>query len=496
MLVFVSDLHLNDGSAPNSSQGAMELLAERIGELAMRASWRADGRYRPVERIDLVLLGDTLEFTRSRRWLHGEARPWSGPSHPGVAETASAILDGILQNNAAQLAVLRSLSADGILRLPPANIHGQPVYQAERLPIPVLIHYVVGESDWLLHVPGPAFDLLRQKVVHHLGVAGAYNQPFPHDPADSDVLLDTLRRHRVLARHGDIFDPLAFHEVRDASSVGETLAIEVGLRFLVEVEQQLGDDLPAATWAGVRDLDHVRPISCIPAYLDSLLSATCPRMPVRKALKDLWDRGVDRWLEQGFARPSYGLVGADITDALAQRLRFPRLADTMAAKNHPIIDAADENHHWAGHALGEADLRNRRASHVVYGHTHVAAAMPLEVSHAEGFVLQQTYFNTGAWQRIYRPTMPVAGRQDFSAVDALTLLSFFTGDERGGRPYETWTGTLGVATSEVAAPRETPIMVAPSPMPGVMISPAHAAMRPPHFAVGAPIAPRQSASRR
>lgn len=488
MLVFVSDLHLNDGSAPSSNQGAMELLAERLGELAMRASWRADGRYRPVDRIDLVLLGDTLDLTRSRRWLHGEARPWSGPNHPGVAETASSILDGILQNNASQLAVLRSLSADGIIRLPPASVHGQPIYQAERLPIPVLIHFVVGESDWLLHVPGPSFDLLRQKVVHHLGIACAYNQPFPHDPADSEVLLDALRRHRVLARHGDIYDPLAFHEVRDASSLGETLAIEVGLRFLVEVEQQYANDVPAATWSGLRDLDHVRPLGCLPAYLDSLLSATCPRMPVRKALKDLWDRCVDRWLEQDFARPGNGLVGADLTGAMALRLRVPRLADAMASKSNGMFDATDENHAYATHALAEADLRNRRASHVVYGHTHVAGTMPLEVSHAEGFVLQQTYFNTGAWQRVYRPTMQIAGRYDFSPVDALTLSSFFTGDERGGRPYETWTGTLGVATSQATIPRESPVSVAPAALAGVSFSPAHAAVRGPHFNVGAPIA--------
>jgi hypothetical protein len=33
---------------------------------------------------------------------------------------------------------------------------------------------------------------------------------------------------------------------------------------------------------------------------------------------------------------------------------------------------------------------------------------------------------------------------EFIASDTMTYLAFFQGDERGGRPYETWSGTLGV----------------------------------------------------
>ena len=58
MLVFLSDLHLNDGSrGTNIHPGAFQIFAERLRYLAARASWRADGFYRPIDRIDLVLLG-------------------------------------------------------------------------------------------------------------------------------------------------------------------------------------------------------------------------------------------------------------------------------------------------------------------------------------------------------------------------------------------------------------------------------------------------------
>ena len=61
MLIILSDLHLNDGTTGETlSPEAFALFADRLKELAITASWRSDGAYRPIERIDLVLLGDVL----------------------------------------------------------------------------------------------------------------------------------------------------------------------------------------------------------------------------------------------------------------------------------------------------------------------------------------------------------------------------------------------------------------------------------------------------
>ena len=38
-----------------------------------------------------------------------------------------------------------------------------------------------------------------------------------------------------------------------------------------------------------------------------------------------------------------------------------------------------------------------------------------------------------------------ATEHEFIAADTLTYLAFFKDDERRGRPYETWSGTLGLA---------------------------------------------------
>ena len=47
-------------------------------------------------------------------------------------------------------------------------------------------------------------------MVERLGLANRPEQPFPHDITESDELLQAMRRHKVTARHGDLYDPLSF----------------------------------------------------------------------------------------------------------------------------------------------------------------------------------------------------------------------------------------------------------------------------------------------
>ena len=70
MLLIVSDLHLTDGTCDATlAPESFYLFAERLRELANRAAWRSDGQFRPLERIDVVLLGDVLDIIRSSRWI-------------------------------------------------------------------------------------------------------------------------------------------------------------------------------------------------------------------------------------------------------------------------------------------------------------------------------------------------------------------------------------------------------------------------------------------
>jgi len=71
MLIIISDIHLMDGTCGKSIQvSAFSLFSDRLKELAMNASWRVDGSYRPIKQIDILLMGDILDPLHSILWLN------------------------------------------------------------------------------------------------------------------------------------------------------------------------------------------------------------------------------------------------------------------------------------------------------------------------------------------------------------------------------------------------------------------------------------------
>jgi len=491
MLVVVSDLHLTDGSTGGTiSPEAFSIFARRLKELAVAASWRADGSYRPIERIDVVLLGDVLDVIRSTRWLgRSNVRPWGNPHAPDFVDQVTRITAQILENNAEALAVLRGLTREGGLTVPPALRVARPDNRNKGEPVPVRIHYMVGNHDWFYHLPGPNYDALRRMVVEHMGLANRPDRPFPHDMTESDELLLTMRRHKVAARHGDQFDAFSFEEDRDASSLADVIVIELVNRFSAEVESGLGSELPAATVVHLREIDNVRPLMLIPVWIDGLLERTCLLPAMRKRVRAVWDRLADELLGIEFVRQRDTWSPLDLVDGLERALKFSkRLSIGWASSTmdwmRRISGLSDSSYY--PHALTEPDFRNRRAKHIVYGHTHAAEIVPLDASYAEGFVLDQTYFNAGTWRRVHRRTQLAPGEHEFIASDVMTYLAFFQGDERKGRPYETWSGTLGHLFQEITVHRIDPgrasdVRGQPVPAPGLQ---DHA----PHF-TASPIKP-------
>ncbi|MCI0357704.1 MAG: hypothetical protein L0211_04360 [Planctomycetaceae bacterium] len=454
MLVILSDLHLNDGTCGSIlAPGTMNLLSERLCDLAWRASWRADGAYQPIERLDLVLLGDVLDITCSQRWLKGDARPWSDITSHAVSDTVAAIVDEILRRNVECIRTLRSLATEATISLPPATASGQPVLDAEEMPVAVYTHYMVGNHDWLLHLRGPSYDVIRHKVAHHLGLVSPHNKPFAHEASECDELHEALRRHRVLARHGDIFDPLSFADDRDAASLSDAISIELVGNFLGHIEDQIAAELPAAAARALADIDQIRPNLLIPAWMEGMLERTGCTLAQRSAIKRIWDYMAEQLLHLEIVRKCAAASSADMLDGLAAALKFGRRDSADWAGRtinwlNNLRGAATTS--YAMHALAEADFRNRRARHIVYGHTHSYEILPLDASHADGYVLNQTYFNAGTWRRVYRPTQAISGCHEFIAADCFTLLAFYQADERSGRSHETWSGTLAPSTIETA----------------------------------------------
>src|SRR5208337_3271385 len=97
MLVIVSDLHFTDGTSGETVRsGAFKLFRDALSDLAYGASWRANGKYRPVEDLHLILLGDVLDVIRSTQWLQVKGvpsgvRPWHDPQNPDFIDKVGAI---------------------------------------------------------------------------------------------------------------------------------------------------------------------------------------------------------------------------------------------------------------------------------------------------------------------------------------------------------------------------------------------------------------------
>lgn len=487
MLVIISDLHLTDGTSGSTiSPGAFCLLGERLTDLAIGASHRRDESYRPIDRVDLVLLGDVLDVIRSTRWIQGRVRPWNDPTTPALFETVSEITAGILRHNDVALGEFRNLARNGIL-VPPATRDGRPA-DGQSIPVPVNIHYMVGNHDWFYHLPGDNFTRLRRQIALHMGLATSPDAPFPHEAWESNELLQTMRRHKVFARHGDVYDPFNYEGDRNASSLGDVIVIELLNRFTARIANELSEDLPASALAGFREIDNIRPLLLVPVWIDGLLERSCPHPATRKQVKKVWDELADEFLEQPFVQHRDTWCPVDIVDGLQKALKFSRRLSvgwaSWIAQWMWSLRGAD-NSSYCQHALSEQDFRNRRAKHIVYGHTHFHETVPLDASFAEGYVLNQAYFNSGTWRRVYEQTRFAPHEHEFIAADALTYLAFFKDDERRGRPYETWTGTLGISPVACSAQRvDAPVASHAALKP---ISTPSVPLRAPHFAV--PIAP-------
>lgn len=486
MLVIASDMHLTDGTTgATTSAGAFALFVERLRELALAASWRADGHYRPVEQIDLVLLGDTLDPIHSAQWNASPVRPWSDPDSPEFLETVSQITAGILKHNAESLAILCSLAVGGI-GIPPALRNGRPSMESEEELVRVRVHYMVGNHDWFYHLPGTRFDGLRQQVIRQMGLSNRPQEPFPHEMAESDELSTLMRRHQVYARHGDLFDPLNFDGDRATSSLGDAIVIELCQRFAAEVADKLANELPAGVVLGLREIDNVRPAVLVPLWIDGLLERTCTAPAMRKRVKALWDRLVDEFLAIEFVRCREAWGSEEAVDELAWVLRFGKRisigwANAVSQWYNGLRGSRDDS--YVQHALAEQDFRNRRAKYLVYGHTHTAETIPMDASYAEGYVLNQMYFNTGTWRRVHRQTRLAPAEHEFIASDVMTYTAFFQGDERKGRPFETWSGVLGYCPWEVTIHRIDPGRTTHAPGQSVSTPTVHGLA--PHFTVPA-----------
>ena len=79
----------------------------------------------------------------------------------------------------------------------------------------------------------------------------------------------------------------------------------------------------------------------------------------------------------------------------------------------------------------------------MYGHTHHHEIVPLDTCVTAHGLLSQMCLNTGTWRRVHERAVWKPEEQEFMGYYTMTYVAFFRDGERGGRAFETWSGTLG-----------------------------------------------------
>ncbi|GJM63988.1 hypothetical protein [Persicobacter diffluens] len=459
MLVIISDLHLVDipktdnPTVQNIPPYTFKIFRERLREMAYEASWRTDGSYQPIAEMDLLLLGDILDIIRSSKWLNSDTlRPWSDPYSPEFIDRIAEINQAILKENKEALDILKGLNSGDLKKmvtLPPAESDGRVAkvgYEPDapgRVPVKVNIHYMVGNHDWFYHLPGVAYNNIRQSVISAMGLVNSPNEIFPHDPKESPLLYSVMKKHQVLARHGDIYDGFNFEGNRNASSLGDAIVIDLLNKFPKRIKKQIPDSPYKKEFlAGLQQMDNVRPLLMIPSWIDSLLQQHYQvNTTFVDQVKGIWNSLADEFLDLDFVKerdnvwnPVDKVDQLQIVLKLADKLSFSTISKVVQIINKRSKQKGES---YADYALKE-EAYAEAWSFIVYGHTHHAEVVPL------GRIRNKTqiYLNSGSWRTIHELAKDQSHGNVFIPNKEMTYLAFYEGTERAGRKFERWTGNL------------------------------------------------------
>lgn len=452
MLIIISDIHLRDGSTADSiSPSAFRLFARRLTETARFASIRKDGKYRPIEQIDVLLLGDIIDTIYSTKWLDTSptasnyTRPWSDSTNPYYATKLAEVTDGILEHNEESLSILRRLASGEEIKLAPATQNGEPDYQSkEQIPLKVRFHYMVGNHDWYYHLKGPAFDQIRSKMIQKMGLSNP-TSPFPYEAEESSYLKELFERHKVYARHGDQYDMFNFDKEkgREFSTIGDAFAMEVSNRFPIEVQKKFGDELPSGIIDSLRKISNIRPALAAPIWISGQIHDFAEKRSLEKELKKVWDNIADEYLQLDFVRKADKAFQFDVVDVMELIIKISGRA-SFKTINDVILWVRKKM--WGGHhsfshyAHEEPAFLNGQAQYIIYGHTHHHEIVPLGLNTKMPKPESQIYFNSGTWHSYYDLAIQNSKKQQFVPYQALTYLTFYTKEEHDGRHFETWSG--------------------------------------------------------
>jgi UDP-2,3-diacylglucosamine pyrophosphatase LpxH len=428
MLVILSDVHLTDGSSGTT----INLAAFNKFRLILQDIIGDKPKEYGIDKIHLLLLGDIFDVIRSSEWLREDKQKTAAPIRPWSPETAQ---DG---DKRTLKDYVEKIVADIIRQNRAAIGHLEKLAQfCARRAVEMEISYIVGNHDWLIN-RYPSTRLAIAKFLKMTDWERYAEHPFP--------IYQEFLDYGVMARHGDYYDPLNYSGDRDASSLGDALVIDLLNHFPYDVKDELalGDQDPL--FLQLKEIDNVRPLLEIPAWLKSV-SRRYPRTEAK--VHEIWNRLAGEFFQipfvQDFTRAN-PLTGTLLHTALkvTAGCSFDRLMTFLA--NQTIRRWYQKTDDLTRFAYKEPALAANRVRYVVYGHTHGAQQVALDIAANEANKpgLEKVYFNSGTWRKVFEHTAYDWRSCEFIGWHVLTFLIFYQIKEKEPeRHYEVWSASLG-----------------------------------------------------
>lgn len=433
MLVFISDLHFEDGSAGdhNINYRAFQGFTQDLRKLSKDA-----------KEIHIILLGDIFDLNRSAKWFEpGMVKPWcrKDPFAPEVGESADKIMDEIIAKNGNSLKVIRNWT-DGAFK--DKNVD---------------LIFIPGNHDRLVN----CFPSLRRRIRTELNIPGE-DAPFEHVYRSAEC--------RVMAFHGHEFDPTNFSmdykhginfddpSIYQSIPLGDVISAEFGAQLyyqaveLQKTDPNVQDNAEFQEFLQhISDIDNVRPSyavfdwiyyqlqhegkyaeffeKVIDTVIDNILSLDYFKAWLDKhkefKILDSVVEGAES-LYNLFAHKKINLAGRFL------EWYFENLYGKTGSPDHLNETIREQVSSTLIPSLADYD-------YFVAGHTHSYSLMPIRVMNNGK---EKVYINSGTW----RKNVLKCYKKGYHVVNQLTSLCFYSPSENSGddsrQIYEIWNGTL------------------------------------------------------
>jgi UDP-2,3-diacylglucosamine pyrophosphatase LpxH len=394
MLVFISDLHMDDtGSSGCVSDAYLFGFLERLERQYLVAG----------KKIILVFLGDVLELLRSPKWeelwkAKNKSAPWSGMGprfgnfNGGHAEAVAVDIARTICGRYPQFSTkLKALVSGGSLET----------------------RYIYGNHDYMVQLS----EELRKILVGFLSL--------PHDPKKPFPLTFSDGESSTYATHGHSVDAVNWHRAEEGYwALGDAVVLRVVNRFAALACERLGLALSTVTGRLLQELDNVEPMIDIPVYVRWLAERSLTIKTHRETVEQTWKDVVNDFL----SIPEFHDRG--YSDGPFKMLRTAFELSTHISLTEMFTKYSAIFQTGGGSNYREEALRLSRQHpqyrFILFGHTHGPMFVPISSDGGRS----SFYVNTGCWRRVLTRT----SRDEDGSFVGRRMTTYFVVDDSDMSP--------------------------------------------------------------